>query len=458
MRKTVIFTDGAQIRGMWMLCPVSLRHGVFCFKKVTEMKKTPFLTLETAKAIAQQIPTPFHVYDEAGIRANARALKAAFSWNPGFREYFAVKATPNPYIIKILNEEGCGCDCATYTELLLAEAVGITGHNVMFSSNVTPEKDMRKAVEMNAYINLDDATHVEFLERICDGKVPETVCLRYNPGGSFSLGNTIMDMPGDAKYGMTEDQMAGAITRLMTLGTKHFGIHAFLASNTTTNEYYPELAAKLFRLIVRLRNATGAHFAFVNLSGGIGVDYRPEQPKCDIAAIGDGVRMRYEKILIPEDMGDVAIFTELGRFMLAPYGHLISTVLHKKHIYREYVGLDACAADLMRPAMYGAYHHITVLGKENAILDHVYDVTGGLCENNDKFAIERSLPWIAVGDILAIHDTGAHGHAMGYNYNGKLRSAEVLLKEDGSFQLIRRAETPQDYFATLMGMDFQFPN
>jgi diaminopimelate decarboxylase len=317
---------------------------------------------------------------------------------------------------------------------------------------------MRKAYEMGAYINLDDATHVEFLERIADGKVPETVCLRFNPGGSFSLGNTIMDMPRDAKYGMTEDQMAGAIARLMTLGTKHFGIHAFLASNTTTNEYYPELAAKLFRLIVRLRNATGAHFSFVNLSGGIGVDYRPEQPKCDIAAIGDGVRMRYEQILIPEGMGDVAIFTELGRFMLAPYGHLIATVLHKKHIYREYVGLDACAADLMRPAMYGAYHHITVLGKENAILDHVYDVTGGLCENNDKFAIERSLPRIVAGDILAIHDTGAHGHAMGYNYNGKLRSAEVLLKEDGSFQLIRRAETPEDYFATLMGMDFQFSN
>ena len=422
------------------------------------MKMTPFLTLETAKAIAQQIPTPFHIYDEAGIRANARALKAAFSWNPGFREYFAVKATPNPYIIKILHEEGCGCDCATYTELLLAQAVGVTGEDIMFSSNVTPEKDMRKAVELGAYINLDDATHVEFLERICEGKVPETICLRYNPGGSFSLGNTIMDMPGDAKYGMTEDQMAGAINRLMSLGTKHFGIHAFLASNTTTNEYYPELAAKLFRLIVRLRNATGAHFAFVNLSGGIGVDYRPEQPKCDIAAIGDGVRMRYEQILTPEGMGDVAIFTELGRFMLAPYGHLISTVLHKKHIYREYVGLDACAADLMRPAMYGAYHHITVLGKENAILDHVYDVTGGLCENNDKFAIERSLPRITVGDILAIHDTGAHGHAMGYNYNGKLRSAEVLLKADGSFQLIRRAETPEDYFATLMGMDFQFSN
>jgi diaminopimelate decarboxylase len=315
---------------------------------------------------------------------------------------------------------------------------------------------MRKALEMNAYINLDDATHVEFLERISEGKVPETVCLRYNPGGSFSLGNTIMDMPGDAKYGMTEDQMAGAINRLMSLGTKHFGIHAFLASNTTTNEYYPELAAKLFRLIVRIRNATGAHFSFVNLSGGIGVDYRPEQPKCDIAAIGEGVRMRYEQILTPAGMNDVAIFTELGRFMLAPYGHLIATVLHKKHIYREYVGLDACAADLMRPAMYGAYHHITVLGKENAILDHVYDVTGGLCENNDKFAIERSLPRITVGDILAIHDTGAHGHAMGYNYNGKLRSAEVLLKEDGSFQLIRRAETPEDYFATLAGMDFTF--
>ena len=420
------------------------------------MKKTPFVTLEKAKEIAAQYPTPFHLYDEAGIRANARALKAAFSWNPGYREYFAVKATPNPYILKVLQEEGCGCDCSSYTELLLAEAVGVTGHDVMFSSNVTPELDMRKAYEVGAYINLDDATHVDFLEQVTGGNLPETVCLRYNPGGSFSLGNTIMDMPRDAKYGMTEDQMAGAINRLMKLGVKHFGIHAFLASNTTTNEYYPELASQLFRLAVRLRNATGAHFAFVNLSGGIGVDYRPEQPKCDIAAIGDGVRMRYEQILTPEGMADVAIFTELGRFMLAPYGHLIATVLHKKHIYREYVGLDACAADLMRPAMYGAYHHITVLGKENAILDHVYDVTGGLCENNDKFAIERSLPRITVGDILAIHDTGAHGHAMGYNYNGKLRSAEVLLKEDGSFQLIRRAETPEDYFATLMGMDFRF--
>ena len=418
------------------------------------MKKIPFLTLEKAKEIREQIPTPFYVYDEAGIRANARALKAAFSWNPGFKEFFAVKATPNPFLLKILHEEGCGCDCATYTELLLSEAVGITGHDVVFSSNVTPELDMRKARDMGVYINLDDATYVDFLASM--GPVPETVCLRYNPGGSFSLGNTIMDMPRDAKYGMTEDQMAGAITRLMKLGSKHFGVHAFLASNTTTNEYYPALAGQLFRLAVRLRNATGAHISFIDLSGGIGVDYRPEQPRCDIGIIGEGVRVKYEEILTPNDMGDVAIFTELGRFMLAPYGHLISTVIHEKHIYREYVGLDACAANLMRPAMYGAYHHITVLGKEDAILDHVYDVTGGLCENNDKFAIERSLPEIQIGDIVAIHDTGAHGFSMGYNYNGKLRSAEVLLKEDGSFQLIRRAETPEDYFATFDFSDFHF--
>ena len=420
------------------------------------MKKTPFITLEKAKEIAAQFPTPFHIYDEAAIRENARALKAAFAWNPGYKEYFAVKATPNPYILQVLKEEGCGCDCATYTELLLAEAVGVTGHNIMFSSNVTPEQDMRKALEVGAYINLDDATHVEFLEKLTGGKTPETVCLRYNPGGSFSLGNTIMDMPGDAKYGMTEDQMAGAITRLMKMGTKHFGIHAFLASNTTTNEYYPELAAILFRLAVRLRNATGCHFAFLNLSGGIGVDYRPEQPKNDIAVIGEGVRKNYEQILTPQGMDDIAIFTELGRFMLAPYGHLVATVLHQKHIYREYVGLDACAANLMRPAMYGSYHHITVLGKEDAPLDHVYDVTGGLCENNDKFAVQRSLPRIDIGDIVVIHDTGAHGFSMGYNYNGKLRSAELLLQTDGSVKLIRRAETPADYFATFDCTEFHF--
>ncbi|MDO5400991.1 MAG: diaminopimelate decarboxylase [Eubacteriales bacterium] len=418
------------------------------------MKKTPFVTLDQVRQITREIPTPFHLYDEAGIRANARALRRAFAWNEGFREYFAVKATPNPYIIRILQEEGCGCDCASYAELLLAEAVGVTGRDVMFSSNVTPEKDMRKARSMGAYINLDDASYVDFLASL--GPVPETVCLRFNPGGSFSLGNTIMDMPRDAKYGMTEDQMAGAINRLMKLGTRHFGIHAFLASNTTANEYYPELASQLFRLAVRLRSATGAHIAFVNLSGGIGVDYRPEQPASNIQTIGEGVRRRFEQILTPAGMDDVAIFTELGRFMLAPYGHLVSTVLHLKHIYREYVGLDACAADLMRPAMYGAYHHITVLGKEDAILDHVYDVTGGLCENNDKFAIERSLPEIHRGDILVIHDTGAHGYSMGYNYNGKLRSAEVLLTKDGGFKLIRRAESVKDYFATLDCTEFAF--
>ena len=439
-----------------LFLPVLRAQGFFDREEENAMKKKPFITLEQARQISAQIPTPFHVYDEAGIRANARELKEAFSWNKGYREYFAVKATPNPYILKILKEEGCGCDCASYTELLMSEAVGITGHDVMFSSNVTPELDMRKAYDMGVYINLDDATYVEFLEQIADRGMPETVCLRYNPGGSFCLGNTIMDMPRDAKYGMTEDQMAGAINRLQQLGVKHFGIHAFLASNTTTNEYYPELASQLFHLAVRLHNATGAHISFINLSGGIGVDYRPEQPRCDIRVIGEGVRTRYEQILTPAGMDDIAIFTELGRYMLAPYGHLVSTVLHQKHIYREYVGLDACAANLMRPAMYGAYHHITVLGKEDAILDHVYDVTGGLCENNDKFAVQRSLPQIDVGDIVVIHDTGAHGFSMGYNYNGKLRSAEVLLKEDGSFQLIRRAETPKDYFATFDCTEFTF--
>ena len=418
------------------------------------MRKIPFLTLEKAREITAQIPTPYHIYDEAGIRQRARDLKAAFAWNPGFKEYFAVKATPNPYIIKVLHEEGCGCDCASYAELLLAEAAGCTGEDVMFSSNVTPEQDMKKAYEMGAYINLDDVTHVDFLEKVAG--IPETVCCRYNPGGSFSLGNQIMDMPRDAKYGMTEDQMAGAFLRLSQKGVKHFGIHAFLASNTISNEYYPELAGQLFRLAVRLHRATGVHIAFINLSGGVGVDYRPEQPCNDIAVIGEGVRRQFEKILVPAGMGDISIFTELGRFMLAPFGHLISTALHHKHIYKEYVGLDACAANLMRPAMYGAYHHITVLGKEDALLDHVYDVTGGLCENNDKFAIDRSLPNIEIGDLVCIHDTGAHGFSMGYNYNGKLRSAEVLLHPDGSFTKIRRAETVADYFATFDETEFKF--
>ncbi len=410
------------------------------------MEKKPFITLEQAQRIIADVPTPFHIYDEKGIRENARLLNKAFAWNKGYKEYFAVKATPNPYILKILQEEGCGVDCSSYTELMLAEACGFSGQDIMFSSNVTPVEDMQLAARLGAYINLDDYTHVEFLERVAG--IPETICCRYNPGGVFSMGNDIMDNPGEAKYGMTEQQMVDAYKKLMAKGARHFGIHAFLASNTVSNEYYPTLAGILFELAVRLKDATGAHISFINLSGGVGVDYRPEQPANDIMVIGEGVRRKFEEILVPAGMGDVAIFTELGRFMLAPYGHLVSTVLHEKHTYKDYIGLDACAANLMRPAMYGSYHHITVLGKENAPCDHKYDVTGGLCENNDKFAIDRMLPEIQIGDILVLHDTGAHGFSMGYNYNGKLRSAEVLLREDGSHKLIRRAETPEDYFAT----------
>lgn len=410
------------------------------------MGKTPFLTLQQAQEIIADVPTPFHVYDEKGIRENARKLMKAFEWNKGFKEYFAVKATPNPYILKLLQEEGCGVDCSSYTELLMSEACGFTGHDIMFSSNVTPVEDMQKAAQMGAIINLDDYTQVEFLDKVAG--IPETVCCRYNPGGEFAIDNAIMDTPGEAKYGMTKEQMKQAYKELMAKGAKHFGIHAFLASNTVANEYYPALARILFQLAVELHQETGAHIAFVNLSGGVGIPYRPDQQATDIMAVGEGVRKAYEEILVPAGMDDLEIYTELGRFMLAPYGHLIATVLHQKHIYKEYLGLDACAANLMRPAMYGSYHHITVLGKEDQPCDHKYDVTGGLCENNDKFAIDRMLPETEIGDIVAIHDTGAHGFAMGYNYNGKLRSAEVLLKEDGTHQLIRRAETPEDYFAT----------
>ena len=424
------------------------------------MEKKPFLSLEQAKDIIKDIPIPFHIYDEKGIRENARALNKAFSWNKGFKEYFAVKATPNPYLMQILKEEGCGMDCSSYTELMLCESCGITGSDIMFSSNVTPVQDMQKAYDLGANINLDDYTHVEFIKKTCG--VPKTICCRYNPGGVFELaaskeGVQVMDTPGDSKYGMTEEQMEKAFVELKEAGAEEFGIHAFLASNTVSNDYYPELAGILFNLAVRLQKKTGVHIKFINLSGGVGVDYRPEQPKNDIAIIGEGVRKKFEEILVPEGMGDVEIYTELGRYMLAPYGALVATAIHEKHIYKEYIGLDACAANLMRPAMYGSYHHITVLGKENQPCDHKYDITGGLCENNDKFAIDRMLPKIDMGDIIYIHDAGAHGFSMGYNYNGKLRSAEVLLKEDGSHKLIRRAETPSDYFATFDFSDFSFP-
>lgn len=409
------------------------------------MKKT-FVTNEQLHEIVKEYPTPFHLYDEKGIRENARRLKKAFAWNKGFKEYFAVKATPNPFILKILQEEGCGTDCSSMTELMLSEALGFGEGDIMFSSNATPAEEFVKAREVKAIINLDDITHIDFLEKTAG--IPETICCRYNPGGVFKISTSIMDNPGDAKYGFTKEQMIEGFKKLKELGVKNFGIHSFLASNTVTNEYYPTLAKILFELAVELKEKTGADIKFINLSGGVGIPYKPDQEGNDIMVIGEGVRQAFEEILVPAGMGDIAIYTELGRFMLGPYGCLVTTAIHEKHTHKEYIGLDACAVNLMRPAMYGAYHHITVMGKENEPCDHKYDVTGSLCENNDKFAIDRMLPKVDIGDLLVIHDTGAHGFAMGYNYNGKLKSAEVLLKEDGSTQLIRRAEKPQDYFAT----------
>ena len=408
--------------------------------------KTPFIDKAKAEEIAAQFPTPFHVYDEKGIRQRARDLNKAFSWNKGYREYFAVKATPNPFILKILQEEGCGVDCSSLTELMLSDCCGFKGEDIMFSSNVTPKEDYLKARELGAYINLDDFTHIEFLDKLCG--IPENICCRFNPGGAFAIESQIMDTPGEAKYGFTEKQLFEGFKILKEKGAKHFGIHAFLASNTVSNAYYPKLARILFDLAVRLHNEVGVDIKFVNLSGGVGVGYKPDDEQNDIFAIGEGVRQAFEEIMVPAGLGDAAIFTELGRYMLAPFGHLVTRAIHQKHIYKEYIGVDATACDLMRPAMYGAYHHITVLGKENEPCDHKYDVTGSLCENNDKFAIDRMLPEINIGDILVIHDTGAHGYAMGYNYNGRLKHAEILLHEDGTFDMIRRAETPKDYFAT----------
>lgn len=411
------------------------------------MKKETFVTKEQLEEIVKEYPTPFHLYDEKGIRENVKALKEAFSWNKGYKEYFAVKATPNPYLINILQEYGCGCDCSSKTELMLAKAIGAAGDDIMFSSNDTPMEEFQYAQELNAIINLDDITHIQFLEKAI-GTLPKKISCRYNPGGLFKISNDIMDNPGDSKYGMTSDQIKEAFKILKGKGVEEFGIHAFLASNTVTNDYYPMLAKVLFETAVEVQQETGAHVTFINLSGGIGIPYRPDQETNDIRAIGEGVRRVYEEVLVPAGMGDIAIYTELGRFMMGPYGCLVTRAIHEKHTHKEYIGVDACAVNLMRPAMYGAYHHITVMGKENGICDHKYDITGSLCENNDKFAIDRMLPEIEKGDLLVIHDTGAHGFSMGYNYNGKLKSAEILLKEDGSTALIRRAETPKDYFAT----------
>ena len=410
--------------------------------------KTPFVTKAQLDKIVEQYPTPFHLYDEKGIRERARALNAAFAWNKGFKEYFAVKATPNPVILDILKQENCGADCSSLTELMMSEKVGFAGDEIMFSSNATPAEDFAKAAELGAIINLDDFTHIDFLEKTI-GYIPETICCRYNPGGDFRISTQIMGSPSEAKYGMTREQIIEAYKILKAKGAKRFGIHAFLSSNNTNNEYYPTLAGVLFKLVVDIQKEAGVDISFINLSGGVGVPYLPDAEPADIAVIGAGVHRVYDEILVPAGLTDVAIFTELGRWMLAPNGLLITKAIHEKHIYKDYIGCDACAANLMRPAIYGSYHHITVMGKENEPCDHMYDVTGGLCENNDKFAIDRMLPKIDIGDLLAIHESGAHGFAMGYNYNGKLRSAEILLKEDGTTELIRRAETPDDYFATL---------
>ncbi len=412
------------------------------------MKKVPFVTKEKVEEIVKTYPTPFHIYDEKGIRENAEAVKKAFAWNEGFKEYFAVKACPNPFLIRILHEYGIGCDCSSLTELMLSNALGINGHDIMFSSNDTPAEDYAYCAKVGGIINLDDITHIEFVEKILGG-LPDTMSCRYNPGGVFQMSNGIMDNPGDAKYGFTTEQLFEGYRILKEKGVRHFGLHAFLASNTVTNEYYPKLAGQLFEMAVQIKEKVGVELEFINLSGGVGIAYKPEQTANDIGAIGEGVRRAYEEVLIPAGLGGVAIYTEMGRFMTGPYGALVTQAIHEKHTHKEYIGVDACAVNLMRPAMYGAYHHITVLGKEDAACDHMYDVTGSLCENNDKFAIDRMLPKIDMGDYLVIHDTGAHGYAMGYNYNGKLKSAELLLREDGSVQLIRRAETPADYFATL---------
>ena len=411
------------------------------------MDKKPFVTLEQLREIEKTYPTPFYIYDERGIRENAARLKQAFSWNKGYKEYFAVKATPNPFLLNILKDMGCGTDCSSMTELMMSRACGFSGPDIMFSSNDTPPEEFAYAKKLGAIINLDDITHIECLEETL-GHIPETISCRFNPGGLFKISNDIMDNPGDSKYGMTTEQIGQAFKILKEKGAKHFGIHAFLASNTVTNEYYPMLAKILFELAVKLKEETGVHIAFINLSGGIGIPYRPDQEPNDILTIGDGVRRVYEEILVPAGMEDVALCTELGRFMMGPYGALVTKAIHEKHTYKEYVGVDACAVNLMRPAMYGAYHHITVMGREDEPCTRMYDVVGSLCENNDKFAIDRMLPEIRKGDLLFIHDAGAHGFAMGYNYNGKLKSAELLLKEDGTVEMIRRAETPEDYFAT----------
>lgn len=417
--------------------------------------KVPFITKDQLDKITAEFPTPFHLYDERGIREKARALNTAFSWNKGFKEFFAVKATPTPAILKILQEEGCGADCASYVELILANKCGFDNSEIMFSSNDTPAEEFLLAKKLGATINIDAYNHIEFLSTLAGFEFPETMSLRYNPGGVFTMGTKIMDNPEESKFGMTKAQLIQGIKDLQKLGVKKFGMHSFLASNTVTNEYYPKLAQQLFELALEIREKTGVSLDFINLSGGIGVNYRPDEAPNDIAVIGEGVHRVYDEVLTANGLGEVKIYTELGRFMLAPHGLLVTRVLHRKQTYRTYIGVDASAVNLMRPAFYDAYHHITVIGKEEDKVKEIVDVTGSLCENNDKFARQRELPVIDEGDLLVIHDTGAHGFSMGYQYNAKLRSAELLLQQDGSTRMIRRAERPEDYFATLDGFEFE---
>lgn len=408
-------------------------------------KDLPF-TKQKILEIIKKHPTPFHIYDEKAIRENARNFLKAFSILNGFKEFFAVKATPNPYILKLLQEEGFGVDCSSYAELAMAEKVGITGEEIMFSSNDTPAEDFIKAKQLGAIINLDDISHIDFLEKAAG--IPNIICFRYNPGPARQ-GNEIIGKPEEAKYGLTREQMFEAYKIAKKKGAERFGMHTMIISNELNEEYFIETAKMMFELAVEVHKKTGIKIEFVNLGGGIGIPYKPEQNAVSYAKIAEGVKKHYDEIIVKNNLHPVKIFTECGRVITGPYGYLITKVNHIKHTYKDYVGTDACMANLMRPAIYGAYHHITVLGKENAPKNNVYDVTGSLCENNDKFAINRELPEIVQGDILVIHDTGAHGFAMGFNYNGKLRSAELLLREDGSVMQIRRAETVEDYFSTL---------
>jgi diaminopimelate decarboxylase len=408
-------------------------------------KTLPF-TREKIEAIIERHPTPFHLYDEKGIRSGARRLISAFAWAPAFREFYAVKANPNPHLMKMLREEGFGADCSSMAELVLAEKVGITGEDIMFTSNDTPADEYRKARALGAIINLDDISHIDFLDETAG--LPDILSFRYNPG-PLRGGNAIIGHPEEAKYGFTREQLFEGYAIAAKRGVKRLGLHTMIASNELDPDYFVDTAEMLFDLIVELTEQLGLRFEFVNLGGGFGIPYRPGQKAIDLEYVGAKIAALYENRIAGRGLDPLNIYMESGRMIAGPYGYLVSRVLHLKNTYRAYAGLDASMANLMRPALYGAYHHITVLGKENLPHDRVYDVTGSLCENNDKFAINRELPLLERGDIVVIHDTGAHGHAMGFNYNGKLRSAELLLREDGSVKQIRRAETLDDYFATL---------